>query len=83
MHFFQQKTTHRQNSKEVVAYIQSIFDIGEKTKEKANASTVAQDMRTATDDDGNLPFSEKDWLEPNQVKNLFSSIAKKAKIPGQ
>ncbi len=77
------KPTHRQNSKEVIAYIQAIFDIGKKTKEKANATTVSQDMRTATDDDGNLLFSEKDWLQPNQVKNLFSSMAKKAKTSGQ
>ncbi len=77
------KTAHRQNSKEVIAYIQSIFDIGEKTKEKANATTVAQDMRTATDDDGNLLFAEKDWLQANQIKNLFGSMAKKAKMSGQ
>ncbi len=77
------KTTHRQYSKEVIAYIQSICDIGEKTKEKANATTVAQDMRTATDDDGNLPFAEKDWLQANQIKNLFSPMAKKAKMSGQ
>ena len=77
------KPTHRQNSKEVIAYIQAIFDIGEKTKEKANATTVAQDMRTATDDDGNLLFAEKDWLQANHIKNLFSSMAKTAKMSGQ
>ena len=53
------KTIDRQNSKEVIAYIQSIFDIGEKTKEKANATTVAKDMQTATDDHGTLLFAKK------------------------
>ncbi len=56
------------NSKEVI-------DIGEKTKEN---TTIAQDMRTATEDDGSLLFSEKDWLQPNQVKNLFRSMAKES-----
>ena len=43
----------------VRAYIQAIFDLGEATKEKANAVKVAQDMRAATDDNGNLLFEEK------------------------
>ena len=54
----------------MIAYIQSIFDIDEKTKEKANATTVAQDMRTAIDDDCNLLFAEKDWLQANQIKTV-------------
>ena len=38
------------------AYIQAIFDIGQETNEKANATKVAQDMRTATDDKGTCCF---------------------------
>ena len=70
-------------SPEVRAYIQAIFDLGQATNEKANAVNVSKDMRTATDDKGNLLFEEKDWLQPSQVKNLFSTMAKEAKKPGE
>ena len=40
-------------------------------------------MRTATDDKGDLLFSEADWLQPSQIKNMFSGLAKKKKLPGQ
>ncbi len=33
------------------------------------------------DDNGNLLFSEKDWLQPSQVKSLFGSSIKMKKNP--
>ena len=70
-----------QHDPKVKAYIQAIFDIGQTTKEKANATKVSQDLRSATDDNGNVLFQEKNWLTPNQIKNMFSTMAKKAKQP--
>ncbi len=78
-----QASKRKPHNAEVRAYIQAIFDIGQATNEKANATKVAQDMRTATDDKGNLLFQEKHWLQPSQIKSLFGSMAKAAKKPGQ
>ena len=39
-------------------------------------------MRSASDDNGEILFQEKHWLTPNQIKNMFSTMAKKAKQPG-
>ena len=79
------KATSKQTTRspEVRAYIQAIFHIGQATNKKANAVNVSKDMRTATDDKGNLLFEEKHWLQPSQVKNLFSTMAKEAKKPGE
>ncbi len=48
-----QASKRRPHSAEVRAYIQyvqPVFDIGQATNEKANATKVVQDKRTGTDD---------------------------------
>ena len=51
------------------------FDIGEKTKDKADPMQVALDMRSAKDDNNSRFFRTPEWLTKTQVKGFFSRLA--------
>ena len=55
-------------------YLTAKFDIGEKTRDKADPTQVASDMRNAKDDNNSLLFRREEWLTKNQVKGFFSHL---------
>ena len=56
-------------------YLTAKFYIGEKTKDKADPTQVALDMRSAEDDNNSRFFRTQEWLTKTQVKGFFSRLA--------
>ena len=61
-------------SAKVKEYLTAKFDIGEKTKDKADPTQVALDMRSAKDDNNSRLFRREEWLTKTQVKGFFSRL---------
>ena len=61
-------------SAKVKEYLTAKFDIGEKTKDKADPTQVALDMRSAKDDNNSRLFRTEEWLTKTQVKGFFSHL---------
>ena len=53
-------------------YLTAKFDIGEKTKDKANTTQVALDMQSAKDVTNSGLFRTEQWLTKTQVEGFFS-----------
>ena len=47
------------------------FDAGERMGRKANPQHVAQNMRTARDESGNIIFEREEWLTKNSNTDMF------------
>lgn len=60
-------------------YLLQKFNIGQSTGRKAQAETVAKDMRRAKGTDGKRLFSVAEFLTPQQISSYFSRLASKAK----
>ena len=58
-------------------YLTKMFDLGEKTGHKVDATTVSQSMRKARNLDGSFMFDSDEYLTPKQIKSFFSRLAKK------
>ena len=58
-------------SAKVKEYLTEKFDIGEKTRDKADPTQVASDMRSAKDDNNSRLFRREEWLTKTQVKGFF------------
>ena len=56
-------------------YLTAKFDIGEKTKDKADPTQVALDMRSAKDDNNSRFVRTQEWLTKTQVKAFFCCLA--------
>lgn len=63
------------------SYLIAKFRVGEKTGQKANAASVAKDMMTARDTDGNRLFSNEEFLTSKQITGFFSRLASKKALP--
>ena len=62
------------HSQKVKTYLTDVFNKGAKTGKKANAATVAIEMRTLCED-GQRKFSPHEWLQPSQITSFFSRLA--------
>ena len=60
---------------EVKQYLNTKFDLRERTGNKADPGKVAADMRTSKKPDGSRMFERKDWLTKSQVQGFFSRLA--------
>ena len=60
-------------------YLEEKFLLGQETGHKAEAVTVAQEMRYARDEGGNRRFTIDEFLTPQQVTSFFSRMAAKLK----
>ena len=54
-------------SAKVKEYLIAKFDIGEKTRDKADPTQVASDMQSAKDDNNSRLFRREEWLTKTQV----------------
>ena len=54
-----------------------------KTRDKADPTQVASDMRSAKDDDNSRLFRREEWLTKTQVKGFFSRLATARKRRGK
>ena len=63
-------------SQNVRDYLQIIYDLGEKTGEKAEPAQVAQDMRGVQREDGSRRFAREEWLTAAQIKGFFSRVTR-------
>ncbi|CAG2192224.1 unnamed protein product [Mytilus edulis] len=64
-------------------YLKEIFDSGEKSGQKANASNVAKNMRISRDNTGKKIFSPNEYLQPSQIISYFSRLALLLKCPSK
>lgn len=59
----------------VKAYLNTKFELGEKTGSKADPHQVSADMRNARDEENKRRFSREEWLTKIQIKSYFSRLA--------
>lgn len=62
-------------SERVKVYLKKVFEDGEKSGNKANATNVARHMRVCCNDNGCRLFAPKDYLQPSQITSYFSRLA--------
>lgn len=61
-------------------YLNSKFQIGERTEKKADPTEVSKAMRTAKDSNGDRLFSYGDFLTCQQISSYFSRFAAKRSV---
>ena len=61
----------------VKAFVEDLYDLGEKTKKKVTAEEAVRLIKTATDREGSRRFKKEHWLTAKQVKNLYGRITAK------
>ena len=64
-------------------YLSIQFRIGERTGQKVNAATVAKDMMSARDTEGNRLFTNEEFLTSKQIAGFFSRMASKKTLPDE
>ena len=64
-----------QFSEKQVEFLVDVFMEGEKTNRKMDPLTVADMMRTATDENGEKRFSTSEYLRHEQIASYFSRLA--------
>ena len=64
-----------QFSEKQVEFLVDVFMEGEKTNRKMDPLTVADKMRTATDENGEKRFSTSEYLRREQTASYFSRLA--------
>jgi hypothetical protein len=52
------------------------FDPGEQTGQKADPTPVALDIRAAKDESREGQFKKEEWLNKQQIKGFFPTLAK-------
>ncbi len=62
-------------STKMVDYLTSLFDIGERTKNKVTPEEAVTLIRSARDEKGNREFAKEEWLSASQIKKFFGRIA--------
>lgn len=65
----------------VKSYLRTIFEEGEKSGNKMNATAVAKSMRVIREN-GQKKFHSQEYLEPSQIASFFSRIAAQKKMAG-
>lgn len=60
-------------------YLTEVFQIGERTGQKADPSNVSKSMRKARNPDGSSKFDASSFLTSQQVASFFSRLAAKKK----
>ena len=73
------KKVTRFNEKQTKKNLEEKFLLGQDTGHKAEAVTVAEEMRYARDEGGNRRFTIDEFLTPQQVTSFFSRMASKLK----
>ena len=64
-------------SKNQTQFLDEMFSLGQKTGNKQDPQTVAQQMRYAKELDGSRRFKIEEFLSANQIKSYFSRKASK------
>ena len=72
----QPKTGSVRFPENVKKYLVAKFDFGERTGHKADPGQVSLDIRAAKDESGERLFTREEWLNKQQIKGLFSRLAK-------
>ena len=60
----------------VKKYLVAKFEFGERTGHKADPAQVSLDIRAAKDESGERLFTREEWLNKQQIKGVFSRLAK-------
>lgn len=67
--------TNARFSQKVKDYLTAGFNIGERTKRKADPAQVVLDMRSAKDESNERLFTRAEWLSKTQIQGFFSRLA--------
>ncbi|CAG2244450.1 unnamed protein product [Mytilus edulis] len=66
-------------SDKVKTYLQEICASCEKTGSRPDFIALSEELRKATDENGNKLFTKQEWLNPPQIKGFIANIISKSK----
>ena len=73
-------TGSKRFSKEIKDYLRTLYDLGERSRNKFSAEEAERMIRNARTSDGKRMFGTENWLTAKQIKSLFSRFTTQKKL---